>query len=308
MEYQREAPGEICPSPAPARARFPHSGAVGVPGLAAASAARHRRDRAPSSGYDAHHASLSEEEPMTARLTDHEVLTFDCYGTLIDWESGIWDALQPLLMANGCSEVTRNVGLELFSRHEHEQQMSTPDLLYPQVLTTVHGAIAGHLRLHTSAALDAAFGASVAHWPAFPDTADALRYLKTRFKLVILSNVNRDGFAASNRKLGVEFDAIYTAQDIGSYKPSPRNFEYLLTHLRSDLGLEPGAVLHTAQSLHHDHVQARAFGLANAWIDRQHLSESGAWGATAPVEDRPETDFLFLSMAEMADAVRAEAG
>jgi len=119
--------------------------------------------------------------------------------------------------------------------------------------------------------------------------------------------VHRDGFAASNRKLGVEFDAIYTAEDIGAYKPSPANFEYLLAHLRDEHGLDRTDILHTAQSLFHDHVPARSFGLANAWIDRQHLSESGIWGATASVEQRPEIDWRFFSMKEMADAVRAVA-
>ena len=141
----------------------------------------------------------------------------------------------------------------------------------------------------------------------FPDTADALRALKRHFKLVILSNVNRDGFAASNRKLGVDFDAIYTAEDVGSYKPTPRNFEYMLERLSADLGLAAGDVLHTAQSLFHDHVPAREFGLANAWIDRQGLDEGGNWGATAPVAERPEVDFLFPTMAAMAEAARAEA-
>jgi 2-haloalkanoic acid dehalogenase type II len=243
---------------------------------------------------------------MTARLTGFKVLTFDCYGTLIDWETGIWDALQPLLMENACDAVTRDAGLRLFGRLEHAEESANPSLLYSQLLERVHAAMAGELGLRTTRALDAAFGASVPQWPAFPDSADALRYLKTRFRLVILSNVHRAGFAASNRKLGVEFDAIYTAEDIGSYKPAPRNFEYLLEHLGSDFGLARGDVLHTAQSLLHDHVPARAFGLANAWIDRQRLSQSGSWGATAPVAERPATDYLFFSLGEMADAVRAE--
>lgn len=241
-----------------------------------------------------------------ARLTDYEVLTFDCYGTLIDWESGIWDALQPLIMNSGRNDLTRASMLALFGKHEKAQETATPDLIYPKLLAQVYEAMAAELGLTTTPELAAEFGRSVGQWPAFPDTADALRYLKTRFKLVILSNVNRDGFAASNRKLGVEFDAIYTAQDIGSYKPSPANFEYLLAHLQNDLGLKPAEVLHTAQSLHHDHAPAKAFGLANAWIDRQRLSKSGNWGATVPVEERPETDFLFFSMGEMAEAVRAE--
>jgi len=242
---------------------------------------------------------------MTARLTDYKVLTFDCYGTLIDWEGGIWDALQPLLMAGGCTDLTRDSALKLFARFETEQEAATPGMLYPRLLEKVHARIAAQIDIRSSVDLDEAFGASVPHWPAFPDTADALRLLKQHFKLVVLSNVNRDGFAASNRKLGVEFDAIYTAQDIGSYKPAPANFEYLLEHLRKDLDLTASDVLHTAQSLHHDHVQAKAFGLANVWIDRQRLSQSGSWGATAPVAERPTTDFLFFSMGEMAAAVRA---
>ena len=98
-------------------------------------------------------------------------------------------------------------------------------------------SIAETLGLRTEPVLDEAFGASVPHWPAFPDTADALRVLKRRYRLVILSNVHREGIAASNRKLGVAFDAVYTAEDIGSYKPADANFEYLLAHLESDLGL-----------------------------------------------------------------------
>ena len=241
-----------------------------------------------------------------ARLSDFKVLTFDCYGTLIDWEGGIWDALQPLLMSNACSTVTRDAGLAAFANIENTLEAETPGMLYPDLLCSVHRHIAAHFDLQTNDALDQAFGQSIAHWPAFADTADALRYLKTRYKLVILSNVSRDGFAASNRKLGVEFDAIYTAEDIGSYKPSPANFHYLLERLDSDFGLQKDDILHTAQSLFHDHVPAKAFGLANAWIDRQRLSESGKWGATAEVAERPETDYLFFSMGEMAEAVAKE--
>ena len=243
-----------------------------------------------------------------ARLTDYRVLTFDCYGTLIDWESGIWDALQPLIMRNRGSDVTSEAGLRAFAQSESRQEHATPGLRYPKLLARVHRRIAESLGLETSAALDEAFGASVPHWPAFPDTADALRILKRHYRLVILSNVHRDGIAASNRKLGVEFDAIYTAEDIGSYKPSDANFEYLLAHLKSDLKLERSDVLHTAQSLHHDHVPANRFGLANAWIDRQRLSDDGSWGATERVATMPSSDFVFFSMGEMADAVAADAG
>ena len=241
-----------------------------------------------------------------ARLTDYRVLTFDCYGTLIDWEGGIWDALQPLIMHGG-ADVTRDAALLAFAKFETVHERDHPDLRYPDLLARVHRSIAESLRLETNDALDEAFGASVPLWPAFADTADALRILKRHYKLVILSNVHRDGFAASNRKLGVEFDAICTAEDIGSYKPADANFEYMLARLKSDLGLDRSDILHTAQSLHHDHTPARRFGLANAWIDRQRLSQGGSWGATEEVESMPETDFVFFSMGEMAEAVRAEA-
>lgn len=241
---------------------------------------------------------------MAKQLTDYKALTFDCYGTLIDWESGIWDAGQPLLMAGGRDDITRERFLRAFAVAETAQELATPAMLYPDLLAAVHATLAAEFGIATSEELDRDFGASVPLWPAFPDSADALRILKKHFKLVILSNVNRDGFAASSRKLGVAFDAIYTAQDIGTYKPNPGNFTYMMERLESEHGIGPNEILHTAQSMHHDHVQATAHGLATAWIDRQRLSQGGNWGATAEVAKRPTTDFVFFSMGEMAEAVR----
>ncbi len=240
---------------------------------------------------------------MAHALTDFQVLTFDCYGTLIDWETGLWDALQPLLMENGTDTVTRAEALAVVAELESAQQAEMPGMLYSRILEQVHRGLAKRFGLKTTINLDRAYGASLPHWPAFPDSADALRRLKKRFRLVVLSNVHRDGFAASARKLGVAFDAVYTAEDIGSYKPDPRNFEYMLKRLNDDLGIPKSAVLHTAQSLFHDHVQARAFGLANAWIDRQRLAEGGGWGMTAPVAERPDVDFRFPTLAAMADTM-----
>lgn len=240
---------------------------------------------------------------MTKRLTEYKALTFDCYGTMIDWESGIWDALQPLIAVNKREDITRDVALAQFAILETKQETETPAMLYPELLTHVHYAIAKEFGMVSSDELDAAFGSSVPHWPAFPDSADALRKLKKQFKLVILSNVDREGFSASNKKLGVEFDAIYTAQDVGSYKPSVANFEFMLSHIKSDLGLEAHEILHTAQSLHHDHVPATRVGLSKAWIDRQNLANSENWGATAVVEDRPEVHFIFSTLMEMSDAL-----
>ncbi len=240
---------------------------------------------------------------MTKQLTDYQALSFDCYGTMIDWESGIWDAMQALILASGRDDITRKQGLESFAKIQSAQELATPGMLYPEILSHVHQSLADHFEIESSLELNQAFAASVPHWPAFPDSADALRLLKKHFKLVILSNVNRDGFAASNRKLGVAFDAIYTAQDIGSYKPDPANFDYLLGHIKLDLNIDPDQILHTAQSLHHDHVPAVSAGLARAWIDRQDLAHSDNWGATVVVDNRPEVDFRFSSLMEMAQAL-----
>ncbi|MEM9333008.1 MAG: haloacid dehalogenase type II [Pseudomonadota bacterium] len=239
---------------------------------------------------------------MVKSISDFSVLTFDCYGTLIDWESGIWDALQPLFMANGF-ELPRQKALQAYAEIESAQQAETPGMLYPEILHRVHVSFAKRFDLQTNSDLNRAFGSSLPHWPAFWDTADALRILKKQFRLVILSNVNRDGFAASNLKLGVEFDAIYTAEDMGAYKPNPGNFEYMLSHLKTEFGLQKSDVLHTAQSLFHDHVPANSFSLATCWIDRQNLANSEDWGATAKVPQRPNVDFRFTSMMEMAEAL-----
>ena len=237
------------------------------------------------------------------RLSDFRVLTFDCYGTLIDWETGIWEALKPVIARNPGAPVRRDAALRAFARFEGEHERRTPRLRYPELLARVHRDVANSLGLISDDALDADFGNSVPDWPAFPDSAAALADLKRHFRLVVLSNVHRDGIAASAHRLGAQFDAIYTAEDIGAYKPADANFEYLLAHLKSDFGLEPGEVLHTAQSLHHDHVPANRFGLASAWIDRQRLSAGGDWGATAPVNPMPRLDFTFFTLAEMAAAV-----
>lgn len=239
---------------------------------------------------------------MTKILRDFSALTMDCYGTLIDWESGIWDALQPLLHKNNCRTITRQAALVEFAKTESAQEAATPGMLYPQILQNVHNTLARTLDLATTDDLDQAFGNSVPHWPAFPDAADALRQLQQHFKLVIVSNIDNESFAASNKKLGVTFDAIYTAEDMGAYKPTPANFDYMVEKMQTDLDIPAGKILHTAQSLFHDHVPAKAKGLTCAWIDRQNLGNSANWGATAKVNERPQVDFIFPTMQALADA------
>src|SRR6185437_11142706 len=147
----------------------------------------------------------------------------------------------------------------------------------------------------------AAYGRSIRNWPAFADSAASLQYLKRRYKLVILSNVDNESFAFSNEKLGVHFDAVYTAEDCGSYKPAKRNFDYMLAKLET-LGIEKGEILHTAESLFHDHGPANELGLASCWIHRRHDREGS--GATMPLAHAPSYDFRFESLADMVKAHR----
>ncbi|HVY14263.1 MAG TPA: haloacid dehalogenase type II [Rhodopila sp.] len=234
-------------------------------------------------------------------LRDHDVLSFDCYGTLIDWESGLYNALGPLLERAGVS-LSRDAVLETFARHESAQQAATPDMLYDALLAEVHGQLAAAWGVARDAAEDARFGASVSDWPAFPDTADALRYLKQHYRLIILSNVDRRSFAASNERLGVAFDAVYTAQDIGSYKPDRRNFAYLIERV-AEQGTPKERLLHVAQSLFHDHVPANAMDLASAWIDRR--GAAGGSGATAPISEPVRYDYRFPTLGALVDAHRS---
>jgi 2-haloacid dehalogenase len=236
------------------------------------------------------------------KLTEFKALTFDCYGTLIDWETGLYAALQPLLKRGGVT-LTRDEVLAAFARHESAQEATTPQMIYSELLAEVHRCLAREWQVSDDANEAIAFGHSVPDWPAFPDTAASLQYLRRYYKLVILSNVDRVSFAGSNPKLGVAFDAICTAQDIGSYKPESRNFTYAINKV-AELGVLKRQLLHTAQSLFHDHAPAQAAGLSTAWIDRRHQMEG--WGATVPPESTPKFDFRFPSMADMVKAHQAE--
>ncbi|MCL4799889.1 MAG: haloacid dehalogenase type II [Burkholderiales bacterium] len=239
---------------------------------------------------------------MGKRLSDFRVLSFDCYGTLVDWETGLRAGLGPLAARAGLAPDADAV-LETFARHEAAQQRETPALRYSALLAAVYRRVAAEWGVPATPAEAEAFGASVGDWPAFPDTPGALAYLKRHFKLVILSNVDRASFARTNARLRVAFDAILTAEDIGSYKPDPRNFARLLAEVAGMGGREE--LLHVAESLYHDHAPAQAAGIATAWIHRRHAQ--GGFGATRAPEDMPAYDFRFLSLGELAEAHRREA-
>ncbi len=235
------------------------------------------------------------------KLTDFKVLTFDCYGTLIDWETGIMEALKALVAESG-KPFTRDQILEAHARHEAAQERETPSIPYAELLPLVYSRLAKEWGIVPDATEACAYGRSVRGWPAFADSAAALHYLKQHYKLVILSNVDRESFKASNAKLEVAFDHVFTAQDIGSYKPDLRNFEYLIQQLAQE-GYKKSDILHTAESLFHDHLPANKVGLASAWIHRRAGKEGH--GATHPPESMPTFDFRFTSMAGMAQAHQA---
>jgi 2-haloalkanoic acid dehalogenase type II len=227
-----------------------------------------------------------------------KVMSFDCYGTLIDWESGILTALRPLAHRAGVT-LDGEAILAEFAAVESAQQAATPDLRYALLLGLVHARLANVWGIAEDAAENERFGASIGDWPAFPDSVAALRALGERYRLVILSNVDRVSFRATQQRLEVTFDAIYTAQDVGSYKPDPRNFAYLIERLAED-GFHKPEILHVAQSLFHDHAPANTIGLSSAWIDRRHGATG--WGATAPPPQGVHYDFCFNSLAELAKA------
>jgi len=237
------------------------------------------------------------------RLQDFRVLSFDCYGTLIDWETGIWNALQPLL-ADHHLRITREDALAAFGKVEPEVEHAMPHLLYREILERVHGELARLWHLPSSPDLGRQFGESIGNWPAFADTPAALKYLKQHFKLVILSNVDRSSFISTNARLGVEFDAICTAEDIGSYKPDHRNFAYLLDQVGA-LGNAPAHLLHVAQSLFHDIEPAEALGIHRCWINRRGDTSTGS-GATRAIGRMPALDFSFRTLGELAAAHASE--
>ena len=188
--------------------------------------------------------------------------------------------------------------LEAHAAHETVVQSEHPTMRYPDVLAATVRRVAAQLGVDVTDAEQAALSASVPDWPAFPDSAAALAALHARFRLVILSNIDRRSFAASARRLGTDFDLVVTAEDVGSYKPSAANFAALLDAVPG-IGVGERELLHVAQSLYHDHVPAQAAGLPTVWIDRRH-GRAGS-GAT-PAADPVTPGWTFPSMAAFADA------
>ncbi len=236
------------------------------------------------------------------KLTDYKALTFDVYGTLIDWESGMVAGLEPLT-AQVSRGLSRDDILEAHAFHESTTQAQTPAKQYSDVLALVYRRLAEEWGVAVTWDECLAYGASVKDWPAFADSAEALAYLREHYTLVVLSNVDNASFAASDARLGRPFHVVCTAEDAGSYKPDDRNFDYMLRVLERR-GIGKGDILHTAESMFHDHVPATRHGLAKCHIYRRH--DRPGFGATMNPGDVPEVGVRFNSMAEMVAAHRAE--
>ena len=215
-----------------------------------------------------------------------QVLIFDCYGTLIDWETGIWQSLLPVFDSHKIS-IQIDDALELYGALEAEAEAGAYKN-YKTILRTVLQGMGGRLGFTPTVAELEDFSRSVRNWPAFPDSAPALQALKTRYKLAILSNIDDDLFAYSNQRLGVTFDWVITAQQVGSYKPSLNNFHFAFQRI----GLPQGSILHVAQSLFHDIAPAKTLGISAVWINRRH--DKPGRGATPPAAAQPDVEFPSL--------------
>ena len=220
-----------------------------------------------------------------------DVLTFDCYGTLIDWEAGLLAGLRAILNPRGVTPEDNEL-LTRYAAHESALE-SGPYLRYREVLAQAGEMVCGELGVGAMPEELAAFGGGVVDWPAFPDSSAALASLKRRYALAVITNCDDDLFAASNRRLGVAFDFVITAQQCGGYKPDPHNFEVAFE--RIDRPRE--RILHVAQSLFHDHVPAKALGMTTVWINRRQ-GRPGS-GATLPADATP--DLVTPDMATFAE-------
>ena len=232
-------------------------------------------------------------------LTKYEALSFDCYGTLIDWETGVLGVLRPWATECGL-EVDDDHLLGAYGDHESAAERQQPMSLYPSILADAFRRMGRALGVAVDETWAARLGDSVPDWPAFPDSSAALAALGQHYRLIIVSNVHRAGFAASNAYLHGDFAAIITAEDVGAYKPADNHF-VALDRTLVELGIGRDRLLHVAQSLFHDHVPARRHGLTSIWINRRH--DRPGWGATPEPSEEYSYALEFASMADVATAV-----
>lgn len=223
----------------------------------------------------------------------YKVLTFDCYGTLIDWETGIETVVRPWLRALH-SQVPADLVITSFALMQAKHQQTRPTLLYPEVLRRTWRDIEGTFGWDEDQARAEAFAASVPDWPPFPDTTECLRYLAGRYRLAILSNVDNASLARTLRLFDVPFELTVTAEDVASYKPGRPHFDRAIAEL-ARRGIASHEILHVAQSKHHDINPGRQLGLTTVWVDRRH----GKKGSGATLATNAEPDLTVTSLAEL---------
>lgn len=222
-------------------------------------------------------------------------LTFDCYGTLIDWEAGILRQLRAWARRHGIG-AGDDALLAAYGEAETRFEAVRPALPYPQVLRCVHANLARRFAVAPDEAAGIAFAASVGDWPAFADTPKALRYLQRFYWIAIVSNVDRRSFAATLPKLGIVPDFVVTADDVGAYKPDRPHFERVLA-LLAEWGVAKAQVLHVAQSAYHDIEPARSLGLATLWVDRRRGRPGRGTIAATVAAPAPAPDLRVTSLA-----------
>ncbi|KAI0594672.1 HAD-like domain-containing protein [Biscogniauxia sp. FL1348] len=256
---------------------------------------------------------------MTSRypdLTSFKALSFDCYGTLIDWETGVLNTLRILTTQLPLThELNTDPPVKAFQRLRaisRERERTQPTLPYNELLVESLTDLARELGLPLADSISEPFGNSPGTWTAFADTIVGLQKLATHYKLIILSNVDNSNIAATVEKQlsPVHFAAVYTAQDIGSYKPAHRNFEYLFGHARHDLGIdwEKGDLLHVAHSLSADHVPAKELGLRSVWISRGEDKKAGegVGGDYELLKSKTAFEWQFETIGDFADEVERQ--
>lgn len=255
-------------------------------------------------------------------LTTFKSLSFDIYETLIEWESSIIRYLEPLEKHSSASPYKNSADADaktklgqLFNKHEIELQAESPTMKYDEILEQASLRVAVDLGITIDDEVKSnakAFGASVGYWPAYSDTVNAMKRLGKYYKLVALSNVDRDSFArtSSGPLAGVNFWRVCTAQDIGSYKPDLKNFEYLLKHIAQEdkkeggRGISKDENLHVAQSLFHDHRPAKKMGMSSVWINRKDVG-TGSGEGFEQMHESGELGYgwRFKSLGDFADEV-----
>jgi 2-haloalkanoic acid dehalogenase type II len=249
---------------------------------------------------------------MAFNLTSFKALSFDVYATLIDWESGMWINLSKLIplvpesspLKSQTESQQREYLLKRYNVHEKQLEHDEPKLIYSTMLARIYIMVADDIGVKATEEEAKAFSSAIGTYPAFPDTVDAMNRLGKHYKLIALSNVDWANFSktCSGPLSGMTWDGKYLAEDIGSYKPDHNNFNYLISHAKQDFGIEPREILHTAQSLYHDHVPWKEMGMEpSVWISR---GEKSAFGLKLKdVEGRVNLGGIYPTLGDMADAV-----